>query len=219
MNVTATLFLDVTSSWCYWAQPAWEELKRRYSGLVSFEWKIALMDPSGIPASPAQCEWFYRRSGLLVGAAFMLNAAWFEAGSQEFLAPNLIAEAAKDFGVTDDRVRLALAEAALREGRKIGQWEEAAAAGAKAGSLGVLALLARAHLPEVEDRVRASTREFHSLQISQRPAFVIEDTIGDRAVFSGLVTAAPLAATIDAMLHDVAGYASYQAHCGGPPES
>jgi hypothetical protein len=45
----------------------------------------------------------------------------------------------------------------------------------------------------------------------------VEDVIGDRAVFSGLATAAPVSATLDAMLQDCAGYASHAAHFGGPP--
>ena len=71
--------------------------------------------------------------------------------------------------------------------------------------------------PEIKDRVAASTAEFHALQITQRPAFVLDDPIGDRAVFSGLVRIEPLAATIDAMLADTAAYAIHRAHFGDPP--
>jgi predicted DsbA family dithiol-disulfide isomerase len=219
MSVKITLFIDVISSWCYWAQPAWEELKQRYAGRVEFSWKIALMDAAGLPVSREQEAWFYRRSGTVVRSPFMLSTDWYEPGKPEYLAPNLVAEAARDFGVTDDRVRLAIAEAGMRAGRKIGSWEESAAVASKAAGLGILALLARAQAPDIEARVRAATKEFHSYHIDQRPAFVIEDSIGDRAIFSGLVTAAPLAATIDAMLSDVAAYKSYAAHFGEPPKS
>src|SRR5258708_8370443 len=143
-----THYLEVGSSWCYWAEPAWAELKRRYAGRVEFNWKIALMDASGLPVSRAQCEWFYRRSGTIMQSRFMLNGGWYEPGIKEYLAPNLVAEAGKDFGVTDDRARLALAEAGLREGRKVGRWEEAAAVAAGAAGLDAAALLARARSPE-----------------------------------------------------------------------
>src|SRR5881396_2090607 len=82
------------------------------------------------------------------------------------------------------------------------------------------AVVARARAsksPEVEARARATTAEFHSLQVNQRPTFLLENSIGDRAVFSGLATAAPLAAAIDAMLNDAAAYASHAAHFGPPP--
>jgi predicted DsbA family dithiol-disulfide isomerase len=214
-----TYYLEVISSWCHWAEPTWAELQRRYAGRAEFVWKLSLMDATGLPVSREQCEWFYRRSGPMVRSPYMLNAGWFEPELKEYLAPNLVAEAAKDFGVTDDRVRLALAHAALREGRKVGRWELAAEIGAHAAGLDAAKLLAAAQSPEVAARARATTAEFHALQVSQRPTFVVEDAIGDKAVFSGLVALAPLTATLDAMLDDVAAYASHKAHFGGPPSA
>jgi predicted DsbA family dithiol-disulfide isomerase len=214
-----TYYLEVISSWCYWAEPAWAELKQRYAGRVEFDWKLALMDASGLPVSRAQCEWFYRRSGTIMRSLFMLNSGWFEPGLKEYLAPNLVAEAAKEFGVRDDRVRLAIANAALGEGRKVGRWEEAAAVAGKAAGLDSAALLQRARSPEIEARARATTAEFHDLQVTQRPTFLLENSIGDRAVFSGLAVAAPLVAAIEAMLNDAAAYGSYAAHFGPPPAS
>ena len=217
MPMKVTYYLEVISSWCYWAEPAWAELKQRYAGKVEFGWKLALMDTSGLPASRAQCEWFYRRSGTIMRSAFILDSGWFEPDLKEYLAPNLVAEAAKEFGVTDDRVRLAIAHAALREGRKVGRWEESAAIAAGAAGLDAAALLKKAKLPEVEARARATTQEFHALQVTQRPTFLLENSIGDRAVFSGLAVAAPLSAAIDAMLNDAAAYSSHAAHFGTPP--
>src|SRR5206468_8750465 len=147
-----TYYLEVISSWCYWAEPGWAELKQRYAGKVEFGWKLALMDASGLPASRAQCEWFYRRSGTIMRSPFMLNSDWFEPELKEYLAPNLVAEAAKDFGIGDDRARLAVAEAALRQGRKVGQWNVAAEAAASAAGLDPAQLLAQARSPEIEAR-------------------------------------------------------------------
>ena len=212
-----TYYLEVISSWCYWAEPAWADLKQRYADKVEFGWRLALMDASGLPVSRNQCEWFYRRSGTIMRSPFTLDSGWFEPGLKEYLAPNLVAEAAKEFGVTDDRVRLAIAHAALREGRKVARWEEAAAIAAGAAGLDEAALLEKAKAPEVEARARATTREFHALQVTQRPTFLLENRIGDRVVFSGLAVAAPLAAAIDAMLNDSAAYASHAAHFGLPP--
>jgi hypothetical protein len=53
---------------------------------------------------------------------------------------------------------------------------------------------------EIAARAQATTAEFHSLQVTQRPTFLIEDTIGDRAFFSGLVRIEPLSAAIENML-------------------
>jgi predicted DsbA family dithiol-disulfide isomerase len=128
-----------------------------------------------------------------------------------------VAEAAKDFGFTDDRVRLALARAALREGNQIADWNIAAEIGGEASAIDAAKLLERAKSPAIENRVRASTAEFRALQITQRPAFVIDTEIGDRAIFSGVVKLEPLAATIESMLEDAAAYAAHKAHFGDPP--
>lgn len=119
--------------------------------------------------------------------------------------------------MTDDRVRLAIATAALREGQKVLQGKISAAVAAKAAGLDANKLLAKAQSAEIEKRIRATTAEFHALQVTQRPTFVLTSNIGDRAVFSGLVKVAPVAAGLDAMLEDAAAYASHAAHFGSPP--
>ena len=217
MRITVTDYLDVISSWCFWSEPAWAELKKCYDGRVAFQWKVALMDPIGLPTSREQEQWFYRRSGMMMRSPFMLNTDWYDASLLEWLPPNCVAEAAKDFGLVDDRVRLALSHAALREGKKLSDWEVAAEIGADAGKIDKKKLLERARSAEIEERVRASTAEFHALQVTQRPTFVIGTEIGDRAVFSGVVKLEPLTATLDSMLDDAAAYAAHKAHFGEPP--
>lgn len=213
-----TYYLEVLSSWCHWADPSWQELKRRYVGQVEFSWKVALMRPDDFPISTTQCDWFYRRSGTVMRSPYMLNSGWLEVERKgNYTAPNLVAEAGKDLGFTDDRLRLALAHAALREGRKIGDLGTAISCVANALGVDAAKLRARAESPEVTKRVELSTAEFHALQIAQRPAFVLEDPIGDKAVFSGLVAIAPLIATIDAMQADTSAYAAHKAHFGTVP--
>lgn len=220
--VTVTYYLEVLSSWCTWAEPAWSELKARYEGRVTFAWRIALMNPADFPTSRQQCDWFYRRSGTLMKSPTPLHSGWFEAARRgHYEAPNLVAEAARDFGFEGDEIRLALAHAALREGRAIGDLGAAVDVAARAGGRKLPApkLRAAAQSAAVRSRVEASTQAFHAQQITQRPAFVVTDAIGDKAVFSGLVRIEPLAATLDAMLADTAGYASFAAHFGAPPKA
>jgi predicted DsbA family dithiol-disulfide isomerase len=217
MRITVTDYLEVVSSWCFWSEPTWAELKKRYNDRVEFLWKIALMDPSGLPTSREQEQWFYRRSGMMMRSPFMLRTDWYDPSLPEWLAPNCMAEAAKDFGFIDDRVRLALSHAALREGKNVSDWEVSAEVAANAGKIDKKKLLERARAPEIEKRVRASTAEFKALQITQRPAFVIGTEIGDRAVFSGVVKLEPLMATLDSMLDDATAYAAHKAHFGDPP--
>lgn len=215
-----TFYLEVISSWCYWARPTWVELQKRYAGRVDFQWRIAKMRAEDWPTSRAQCEWFYRRSGLARRSPFMLNAGWYEPfNAQRYAAASYVAEAGRDFGIEDDRLWMALSDAADREGLKVCQMDIAAAVGAKAVGLDAAKLQARAESAEVAARVEASTKEFFAHQIDQRPAFVITNAIGDKAVFSGLVHLEPLVATLDAMFADEAAYAAHKAHFGGPPPS
>ncbi|HMG04883.1 MAG TPA: DsbA family protein [Chthoniobacterales bacterium] len=219
MKLKITYYLDVASSWCFLAEPAWAALRDRYAGRVDFEWKIALMDKAGLPTSREQLAWFYRRSGTIMRSPFMLQTGWLQPGAAEYPVRNCVAEAAREMGVTDDRVRLALATAVLKDGQQADQWDRAVEIGAEAGGLDRSKLLDQARAPEIETRVRASTSEFHSLKVTQRPTFVIDSEIGDRAVFSGFAKLPPLAATVDAMLEDIAGYESYAAHFGLPPSN
>ncbi len=217
LRLTITNYLDVISSWCFWATPAWQELRERYSDQVEFRWKIALMDKTGLPPTHEAMEWYYRRSGLLMRSPVKLRTGWHTIGREEYPEPNCVAEAARALGVEDDRVWIALSRAELLEATKISDWETAARVGAEASGLEKAKLLARAKTPEIEKRVRETTAEFHALQVTQRPTFVIDTPIGDRAVFSGFAKVAPLAATIDAMLDDIVGYRAHAAHFGEPP--
>jgi predicted DsbA family dithiol-disulfide isomerase len=214
-------YVEVLSSWCHWAEPVWSGLKQRYAGRADFEWRIALMRPEDFPVSQSQCDWFYRRSGgTVMHSAYMLNSGWFEAERKgHYEAPNLVAEAAKDFGFAGDEIRLALAHAALREGQKIGDLATAVKVAAKAGKMDAKKLRAAADSNLVKDRVATSTADFLALQVNQRPSFVLTDAIGDKAVFSGLVRIEPLVATIEAMLADTAAYAAHQAHHGTAPKN
>lgn len=215
-----TYYLEVLSSWCHWVEPVWADLKDRYKGRAKFEWRIALMRQEDLPVSREQCDWFYRRSGgTVLNSPYMLNSGWLEEHRRgAYESPSLVAEAGRDFGFSDDTVRLALARAALFGGRKIGDMGEAVAVASKASGIARKKLRERAESKEVRARVEASTAEFFAHRITQRPAFILEDAIGDKAVFSGIVAVEPLAAAIDAMLSDTAAYASHAAHHGIPPK-
>jgi predicted DsbA family dithiol-disulfide isomerase len=219
--VKVTYYLDIFSSWCTHVEPIWAELKSRYAGRAEFEWKIALMRPEDFPVSREQCDWFYRRSGATVlNSPVMLNSGWFEDSRKgHYEAASLVVEAARDFGFNGDEIRLAVARAGLIEGRKIGDLVTTVAVAVKAsgGKIDASKLQSAAESSAVRARVDASTKEFFGHQINQRPAFVLTDEIGDKAVFSGLVRSAPFVATMDAMLADTNAYASHAAHYGKPP--
>lgn len=218
--VSITYYVEIYSSWCLWAEPAWSELKARHAGRVAFDWRVALMRAEDFPASPEQCDWFYRRSGTVVGSPRMLSSGWVQADRAAYVTPNLVAEAARDFlPAGDDRVRIALAQAAMKEGKGIHELDAAVsiAVAASERKISPAKLKAAARSKAVRARVESSTAEFFAHQLNQRPAFVLTNEIGDKAVFSGVWRPEPLAAAIDGMLADAAAYASYRAHHGAPP--
>lgn len=217
LRLTVTNYLDVISSWCFWATPAWQELRERYADHADFHWKIALMDKTGLPPTHESMDWYYRRSGMLMRSPVKLQSSWHTIGREEYPEPNCVAEAARALGVDDDRVWIALSRAELLEEKKISEWETAARIGAEAGGLDQAKLLERAKSPEIEARIRETTAEFHALQVTQRPTFVIDTPIGDRAIFSGFAKVEPMAATMDAMIDDIVGYRAHAAHFGEPP--
>lgn len=148
---------------------------------------------------------------------FMLCSDWLEPElAGDYRAPNYVAEAGRDFGVEGDSLRRALTNAALREGKPIGRMEVAVSVGAAALGVSESDLRARAESREVRQRVEASTTQFLDHKVNQRPTFIIQDAIGDKAVISGLATAAPLIAIIDAMLADTRGYETFRIHHGDP---
>ncbi len=215
--VKVTYYLEVISSWCHWAEPAWTELKQRYHGRAEFGWKIAQMPAGAYPQSRPQCDWYYKRSGTIMRSPYMLSSAWFEPEIKQYLVPNLVVQAAREMGVTDDRVRLAIAHAAMREGKKVGRWDVAVGIAAQAAGLDAAKLLARSQSAEVAKAAEATTAEFHALQVNQRPTFLIENSIGDRVVLSGVARIEPLDAALESLLADEAAYVSWKAHVGDPP--
>lgn len=213
-----TYYLEVTSSWCFWAEPMWAELKRRYAGRAEFAWKIAKMRPEDFPTSHAQYDWFLRRSAAVMRADFVPTSAYCEFPIPDgYPAASAVAEAARELGATGDDVRCALSHAAYRDGRKIGRLDAAVEIAARAGGLDAADLRVRAQSPALAQRLETSTAEFLALQVTQRPTFVLENAIGDRAVFSGLARLEPLAATLEALLADEAAYAGFHAQFGDTP--
>ena len=93
----------------------------------------------------------------------------------------------------------------------------AAEIGARASGLDKAKLVDRAKSPEIEKRIRQSTADWQALKVMQRPTFLIDTEIGDRAIFSGVIRLEPIAATLDSMIDDAVAYAAHAAHFGAPP--
>ncbi len=217
-QVKMTYYLDIMSSWCTYVEPIWDELRKRYPGRVIFDWKIALMNREDFPVSKQQCAWFYTRSKSLQPKAPKLTPDWFEADRRgNYEAPHLVAEAGRDLGCPNDSLRRALAYAALQQGQKIGDLDTSVTIAAEKFSLDANKLRDVANSATVRHRVAASTAEFHAHQLTQRPAFIITSSIGDKAVFAGIINRETLVNTLDSMLRDNQGYHTFSDQFGPMP--
>ena len=208
-----TYYLDVMSSWCFYCEPNLDRLRKHCGDRLAYEWRIAMVTEGGPKGwTHDQMEWFYKRSGSISGVH--LNGAWNQ-GPHNTLQPNLAAEAARELGCTDDRVRRALAKAALIDGIPIYHKSEAVSVAAEAGGLDDERLFKTMDDPKIEARIRATSAEFTAYQIDQRPGFVVQSDIGDKVIFSGIWRLEPLQATVEAMLADGEKYAAFAA--ANPP--
>lgn len=210
--VKITYYLDVVSSWCHYVEPAWKKLGDTFGDALTQTWEVALIPEQALPQTAEEEDGYYRRSGIITRQQKMLNSAWVDPKLKEYLAPNLVALACRELGAKGDAVRLAIAHAAMIEGKKAGDWAVSVAAATTACDFDADTILAKAQSSEIEAMARASTDTFHGLGINQRPAFLLESEIEDRAMFSGLIHYAPLEATIKAMIDDVTAYRSWAAH-------
>jgi predicted DsbA family dithiol-disulfide isomerase len=207
-------YLDVMSSWCFYAEPQLERLRKKYGARLTYDWRIALITenmPGG--NTREQYEWFYKRSGSISG--IHLNPDWNQ-GPHTTQDANLAAEAARELGFTDDRARLALARAGLVEGLPIYRKNVAADVVAAATGIEAGRIVTLMNSPTLKERIKQTGEEFASFHIDQRPAFVLRSSIGDTAIFSGIWRFEPLDVTIGSMLHDVDEYTKFAAN--NPPQ-
>lgn len=208
--VKLVYYLDVMSSWCFYAEPALEAVRRVFGASLDYEWRIAWLANGGAwRYTPKQLAWYYRRSESISGVT--LNPAHIQSTADGSRWPDLAAEAARALGATGDVVRHALAHAALIDGRHVEERDVALSIAAEAGGLDGAALAAKMDDPGIEARLRACAAEFDSLGATQRPTFVLRNDIGDFTVLSGNFRYEPLEACVRAMLDDEAGYRKFEA--------
>ncbi|TAM77723.1 disulfide bond formation protein DsbA [bacterium] len=212
-----TYYLDVLSSWCLIAEDAVARIRGEHGARIDITWRIAILSGGGPMGNSRALEaWYYRRTEAATGFSF--DPAWLEGPQTATLEANLAAEAARALGCGDDRVRLALARAAMREGKRVGEHDVAVEIAAAAGNLDVKALAEKMRDPAVIARIYESTADFTALGahgVDQRPTFVMRSAIGDTAILSGVYRYEPLAAIVAAMLRDEDAYAAFAA--ANPP--
>lgn len=211
-------YVDVLSSWCFVAERALATLRERHGDRLAYEWRIAFLFNGGAMGySPRLAAWQYRRNEAVSGVK--LNPAWRESAGDTTWWANLATEAARGLGATDDRVRLAMARAAMIDGEHVGRREVAISVAARASGLAEGELDEEMQRPRTLERMWASTNELRGMRLDVQPVFVLRNSIGDAAVLSGLFRPETLTTCASEMLAAVDGYAAYGAANAEPLEA
>lgn len=199
-HVEVIYYVDVLSSWCWVAERAVERIEQRCGGAVRLEWRIAqLFDFGPLPFTQPELEWYYSRTEKISGVR--MDASWRDSADATTKFANQAAEACRNLGVRGSDVRRGLARAALVEGKPLGRREVALAEAARLSGLPPEQISAKMDAQDVQQRIAQTTQEFKDLALPQLPSFVLRNTSGDLAVFSGLYTFESLDAVIAEMLH------------------
>ena len=140
-----------------------------------------------------------------------LNPSWRESANDTTWWANLVTEAARGLGAADDRVRHALARAAMVDGVRVGRREEAVTVAASAAGMDRSALEREMDHPRTAERLWTAMMEYKGLPVGVQPAFVLRSSIGDTAVLSGLWSLDSLKACATEMLAAAEAYAEYDA--------
>ncbi|HEY9179101.1 MAG TPA: DsbA family protein [Candidatus Baltobacteraceae bacterium] len=199
-HIDLIYYLDVLSSWCHVADRAVERIEEKYGDSVRLDWRITqLFDYGPLPYTRDDLVWYYARTAKMSGV--QLNDAWHQSPQTTTKYANAAAEAARALGATDSRVRRSLSRAALVDGKALGRREAAIEEAARAGGFAAEQIADLMESPQVTQRIKQTTQEFKDLALPQLPSFVLRNTTGDLAVFSGLYTFESLDGAIGEMLH------------------
>lgn len=199
-HVDVIYYVDVLSSWCHIADRSLERIEAKYGDAVHLDWRVAqLFDFGPLPYSRDDLTWYYARTAKMTGV--QLNTAWHDSPQTTTVYANQAAEAARALGSTDSKVRRGLSRAALIDGKALGRREMAIEEAAHLTGFPADRIAEMMTSPEIEQRIEQTTQEFKDLALPQLPSFLMRNTSGDLAAFSGLYTFESLDAAISEMLH------------------
>lgn len=199
-HVDVIYYVDVLSSWCHIADRAVERIEEKYGESVRLEWRIAqLFDYGPLPYAREELAWYYARAAKMTGV--QLNNAWHDSPQTTTAYANRAAEAARALGAADSRVRRGLSRAALIDGKPVGRREPAIKEAARLSGFAPERIAELMDSPAVTARIAQTTQEFNDLALPQLPSFVMRNSSGDLAVFSGLYSFESLDNVIGELLH------------------
>lgn len=210
--IKLTHYLYILSSWSLAAEKAVDEVRRMFGDRLNYDWRIAVTDYDGTgQLTRDELEFFYARLEAITGEP--MNLGWWYDG-YNWLVPDRTAAAARLLGAGGSEVRLALAEAGLRRGERITDVNVALQLASQASGLSVESLATQFDRPETALLLAQWSREFETSGVKLRPAFQLQNDIGDMVVLSGIWTREPLQTAIEALLADEESYAGFSKNIG-----
>lgn len=199
-HIDLIYYVDVMSSWCYVADRAIEKIERKHGESLRLDWRIAqLFDAGPLPYTREALVWYYARTAKMTGV--QLNDAWHTSADTTTKYANQAAEAARALGAADSKVRRGLSRAALIDGKPMGVRDRAIEEAARLSGFSAERIAEMMDSGQVGQRIAQTTQEYKDLALPQLPSFVMRNTSGDLAVFSGLYTFESLDSVISEMLH------------------
>jgi len=211
-----TYFYDVCSMWCALGDEVLAGIRERYGLRVPIIRKIALIN-QGEPmnAGPEQERWFYDRCEVATGRRF--DHRWIEKSGQTTWLPNRVIHIAEKLGKGPE-VLEAFKNEGLTKGRFILRQEVALDIASATSGIERAKFESYLDDPATIEEIRATTAEFTSFRMNQRPTFVIRSAIDDTAIFSGLYRPEPIISALDAMIADEDSYERFASSHPPMPE-
>ncbi len=208
--VTIIHYLDVLSSWSLISQRALDAVTAEFGDAVVVDWRIALFNDGAPVGEDAQkWAWYYDRIEAMTDVK--LNPAWRESLEDSTLVPNSVAVAARRLGASGDTVRLALARAAMLDGRKVQHRAIAFDVAVEASGLDRETLATALDDPLTRAELDRTTKEYRALPVSVVPVFLVSNPLGDVALLSGYFQAQTLRAVVAEAIETMRRYDGFMA--------
>lgn len=207
-KVECSYFLDVLSQWCLIADSTLRDLQAKHSQLdVSLRFvPIAFKDP--LPVTRAEQARAYERSAMITGVR---TVPWIVEGEPTHTwEANATVLAGAHLGLDVERVRGAIAHAALIEGQPMGREGAAIALVSRQFGVDAKELQHVVYGAEIAARMQAQEDAFKALHLQVRPTFVLRNAIEDHVILGGTYRFDLLDTSVQCLSEDAAGYAHFE---------
>ena len=211
-TVRIQYFLDPLSQWCYIADRSLSNVRTLYPDRIELTYHfvpISGRDPIYVDAAGQRSA--YERSEMITGVH---TTPWLRDEPRSTWQANTAILAATSLGADIEKARTAVSSAALERAVPLG--DDGAAAALLADTFGIerSQLETAMESAVVLEQMNEAAHAFAQFGCTLRPAFVLENTIGDRIVLNGGWREPLLAEAVNALLSDAEGYERYHNHYG-----